>query len=69
MCPPARVAAIRKAFMEALQNPDLLSEAQKLSADVIPVSGEDLQKLVTQIYVSTPQTIEALRTALGYQNK
>jgi len=65
--PAERVSIMRKAFIDALHDPDLLSDAQKLSADVMPVSGEDLQKLVTQIYASKPETINALRTALGYQ--
>jgi tripartite-type tricarboxylate transporter receptor subunit TctC len=65
--PAERVAVIRKAFISALHDPDLLADAQKLSADVIPVAGEDLQQLVKQIYASSPQTIETLRQALGYQ--
>jgi tripartite-type tricarboxylate transporter receptor subunit TctC len=65
--PSERVQAVRKAFIAALHDADLLADAQKLSADVIPVAGEDLQTLVKQIYAAEPQTIAALRAALGYQ--
>lgn len=58
MAPPGvpadRVAALRKAFMEAMKDKDLLAEAEKMSLEISPVSGEELQALVTKIYGTDP---------------
>ena len=48
--PPDRVAALRKAFMAATRRAELLAEAEKMRVEVRPLSGEDMQALVTKIY-------------------
>ncbi len=63
--PPQRVAVLRKAFMDTLQDKELLVEAEKAKLEITPVSGEAVQKLVEEAY-SMPaevvkRTIEALR--------
>jgi len=55
--PADRVAALRKAFMDTMKDKDFLAEADKTQLEVNPVSGEDVDKLVKDIY-ATPAIAE-----------
>ena len=46
--PPDRVAALRKAFVVALNDKSLRTEADKMQFDVDPMAGDELQKLVVR---------------------
>ena len=54
--PANRVKALREAFNAMVNSPAFLDEAKKLSLDINPVSGEELQKIVSEI-VDTPKPI------------
>ena len=56
--PADRVAVLRQAFMATMQDKDFLAEADKTQLEVNPVSGEDVEKLVKDIY-ATPADIIA----------
>jgi tripartite-type tricarboxylate transporter receptor subunit TctC len=56
--PADRVAVLRQAFMATMQDKDFLAEADKTQLEVNPVSGEDVDKLVKDIY-ATPTDIIA----------
>jgi tripartite-type tricarboxylate transporter receptor subunit TctC len=62
--PPDRVAALRKAFVVALNDKSLRTEADKMQFDVDPMAGEELQKLVSDLYATPPHLIERARQAL-----
>ena len=62
--PPARVAALRKAFMETMADKELVAEAAKMKVDADPVSGEELQKKVNAIYATPPEIVEKARKAM-----
>src|ERR1700732_3868989 len=53
--PADRLAALRRAFDAAMQDPDLLSEAQKMRVAVSPMTGDDLQKLVAEVSNLSPE--------------
>ncbi len=53
--PADRVQALRDAFMATLQDPDFLADAEKADLEITPVSGEDVQKLVEEIYKTPPE--------------
>jgi tripartite-type tricarboxylate transporter receptor subunit TctC len=53
--PKERVALLRKAFMESMQDKALLAEARKLNLEVTPVSGEKVQELVAEVYRTPPE--------------
>lgn len=61
--PPDRVAALRKAFLDTLKDKQFLEEAEKGKLEITPVSGEDVQSLVADIY-STPRDIAEKAGAL-----
>jgi tripartite-type tricarboxylate transporter receptor subunit TctC len=48
--PPERLQTLRKAFAATLRDPELLAEAKKMKLDIDPVSGEDIDGYVKQIY-------------------
>jgi tripartite-type tricarboxylate transporter receptor subunit TctC len=56
--PADRLAVLRQAFMATMQDKDFLAEADKTQLEVNPVSGEDVDKLVKEIY-ATPADIVA----------
>ena len=54
--PGERVDVLRKAFLLTMQDRDFLAEADKAGLEITPVAGEDIQKLVQQVY-ATPAGI------------
>jgi hypothetical protein len=65
--PADRVMVLRKAFMEAMKDPDLLAEAQRIGLAVDPISGEDLQKLAADIFATPAPFVEKVKDALVYR--
>ena len=62
--PMDRVTALRKAFMSTLADPRVLAEAKKMNFDVEPMSGEDMQALVTRLYATPAGVVERAKQAL-----
>jgi tripartite-type tricarboxylate transporter receptor subunit TctC len=65
--PAERIAALRKAFMAALADPALLAEAEKMKLDVEPISGDDVQTMVAQLFAMPAQIVERAKQALIYK--
>jgi hypothetical protein len=65
--PRDRVAALRKAFMAALADPALLAEAEKMKLDVEPISGDDVQAMVAQLFAMPARIVERAKQALIYK--
>jgi tripartite-type tricarboxylate transporter receptor subunit TctC len=62
--PPERLATLRQAFDATVRDPAFLAEAEKLGMEINPVSGPDLQALVTRIMNTPPALAERAREAL-----
>src|SRR4249920_518253 len=56
--PTDRVVTLRKAFMDAMKDPDLLAETQRIGLAIDPISGEDLQKLAADIFATPVPFVE-----------
>ena len=56
--PADRVAALRKAFMETMKDSQFLAEAGKAKLEINPVSGEEVQHIVQDVY-KTPKPVAA----------
>ncbi|HZT52438.1 MAG TPA: tripartite tricarboxylate transporter substrate-binding protein [Stellaceae bacterium] len=65
--PPERVAALRKGFMETMQDPALKEDAKRVRLELEPTSGEDVQALVTKVYATPPAIVAKLKQAMIYQ--
>jgi len=63
--PPARIAALRKAFLATAADPAFLAEAQKAKIDISPLSGEEIAQLVADIEKSPEAAKAHMRTLMG----
>ena len=61
--PADRLAALRSAFMATMTDKDFLAEAEKTQLEVNPVSGEDVEKLVKDVYATPPDIIAKAKEA------
>jgi tripartite-type tricarboxylate transporter receptor subunit TctC len=62
--PGERVAALRKAFMAAMADPDLVAEARRIQVDVMPVAGEELQAMIATLYRTPKDLLDKARAAI-----
>jgi tripartite-type tricarboxylate transporter receptor subunit TctC len=63
--PAARVALLRKAFDDAMRDPDFLDEAARIGAPVDPVSGRDIQEMITQMFRTSPDVVQRFQEMVG----
>jgi tripartite-type tricarboxylate transporter receptor subunit TctC len=56
--PQDRQAALMKAFDEMVKDPEFLADAKKLHLDINPLSGQEITKLMQELY-ATPKDIIA----------
>ena len=63
--PNDRVAMLRKAFVAALSDTALRGEADRMHLDVEAISGDELQKLIAELYATPPHLVERARQALA----
>lgn len=62
--PMDRVEAVRRAFMQALQDPDLLAEAKKIKLDIEdPMNGAELQETVRRLMATPADIVEKTKQA------
>ena len=59
-----RVEILRKAFLETVKDPELLSEAGKANLEINPGSGEDLERNVRELLRLEPTVVERLKEIL-----
>ncbi|HSK29143.1 MAG TPA: tripartite tricarboxylate transporter substrate-binding protein, partial [Candidatus Limnocylindria bacterium] len=62
--PKDRVALLRRAFMATLKDPEFIADATKANLDLNPLSGEELEKTVREIYDAEPAVVERLKDIL-----
>ena len=63
--PADRLTALRRAFDATMKDPEFLAEAQRTKLTVSPITGEELQKLVTEVSNLSPALLEKVRAAYG----
>jgi tripartite-type tricarboxylate transporter receptor subunit TctC len=63
--PADRLAALREAYKQAMQDPELQAKAEKLERPVDPAFGEDVLRLVQAALNQTPETIALLKEAMS----
>jgi len=56
--PNDRANALREAFMRTMEDPEFLGEAEAAQLEITPVSGEQVEKLVMELY-KTPKPVAA----------
>jgi tripartite-type tricarboxylate transporter receptor subunit TctC len=66
--PAERVAMLRKAFAEAVKDPELIAEAEKTKVDMAYRPPEDLERITKALYATPPDLIEAVQKLLPNMN-
>jgi len=56
--PADRLAALRKAFMDTMADQEFLGEAEQNKFEINPVSGEQLEALVKEVYQTPPEVVK-----------
>jgi tripartite-type tricarboxylate transporter receptor subunit TctC len=68
--PADRLQAMRKAFLDTANDPKFLDEAKRAKIGVDPVSGEEVTKIVLDLYkTTTPELAKRVKDSLGKQPK
>ncbi|HWP60031.1 MAG TPA: tripartite tricarboxylate transporter substrate-binding protein [Candidatus Acidoferrales bacterium] len=62
--PKERVQLLRKAFMDTMKDPEFLADATKSKIDIDPLSGEEVQKIVSGMFKISPSVLARLKEAL-----
>ena len=62
--PMDRVAVLRTAFQATLKDPDFLAEAKKARLIIDPVTGEEMEKIVADVFTMSPALQAKLKEAL-----
>jgi tripartite-type tricarboxylate transporter receptor subunit TctC len=65
--PAERVAALRRAFMAALQDKDARAEARGMQLDLDPLAGEAVQAEVAKAYAMPVRIVERAKQSLIYR--
>ena len=63
--PSDRLTALRKAFDETMTDPAFIAAAKKADMDLNPVSGENLQKIVADLFTTPSSAIQRLKAILA----
>jgi tripartite-type tricarboxylate transporter receptor subunit TctC len=59
---PGTAQTLRRAFAATAADPQFLAEAKAMQADISPTDGEEVQKLVADIYATPPPIIARAKT-------
>jgi tripartite-type tricarboxylate transporter receptor subunit TctC len=59
--PPERVKILRDAFMQALADPELQADAKRMNLELSPITGEEIHKLLDDVYATPKPVIESVR--------
>lgn len=63
--PKDRVQTMRKAFQDTMKDPEFLADAKKAKLDVEPVSGEEMEKMVAELFKLSPSLVAKLKEILA----
>jgi tripartite-type tricarboxylate transporter receptor subunit TctC len=63
--PSPRAAALKAAMEAMMRDPKFLAEAARLHAPIDPVAGDEIQKIVGNIYSASPALIERFKQAIS----
>ena len=62
--PPARLALLRAAFQRMLADPEFRAEAERLSLPLVTKTGEEMQKVVADIFDISPATLAKIKEVM-----
>jgi len=63
---PARAASLRKAFDATMKDPAFIAEAERLKLTVEPITGEDIARMIGEIYATPAEVTQRVARILGH---
>ena len=63
--PKDRLQILRSAFMDTLADPEFLAETKKTNLDVNPLTGEEVKKIVDELFKLQPAVVSKLANILA----
>jgi tripartite-type tricarboxylate transporter receptor subunit TctC len=63
--PKDRIAILRRAMADAMNDPAIRAEGEKRGAPIEPLSGEEIERLVNEGYSLTPEQVQRVRAIFG----
>jgi tripartite-type tricarboxylate transporter receptor subunit TctC len=63
--PDDRIELLRRAFDETMRDPAFLAEAGKLNLEIDPLTGKQVQDIVTQVLATPKPIINQIQSTLG----
>jgi tripartite-type tricarboxylate transporter receptor subunit TctC len=63
--PEARVKAVRAAFVAAIADKELQAEARKMRADTDGHTGEEMQKIIADVFATPPEMLARLKQSMS----
>jgi tripartite-type tricarboxylate transporter receptor subunit TctC len=58
------VQLLRKAFTETLKDPEFIADAKRSRLDTDPLTGEEIEKIVLQLFEIEPGMVSQLKEIL-----
>ena len=65
--PADRVAALRKAFMDTMRDPEFIAEAARQNAEIGPMDGETVQRLNIEIMDTPKSLLEKVKAVMQHR--
>ena len=62
--PEDRLELLRNSFSKTMKDPEFLAEARKLSLDVNPKNGVELERFAREVMGTSPQMVKRLEKLL-----
>jgi tripartite-type tricarboxylate transporter receptor subunit TctC len=63
--PADRAAALRKAFDDTMKDADFLAEADKMMVEISPMSGAEVNTMLTELYATPKSAVEKAAKAMA----
>src|SRR5436309_6486400 len=63
--PAERAAALRKALMDTLEDPEFVAEMRKRNLDIEPLSGEEVQRIVAASVATPRELVDQAKRYIG----
>jgi tripartite-type tricarboxylate transporter receptor subunit TctC len=67
--PDERATVLRAAFTRTLTDAAFVSEIEKLNFTIDPLSGEEMRRMIAEIYAAPPDILAATRAALAGERR
>jgi tripartite-type tricarboxylate transporter receptor subunit TctC len=62
--PADRAAALRQAFEDTMRDPEFLADAHQARLEIVPMTGEEAQQLIAEVYATPRPIVDRARAML-----